>query len=80
MYAQCKKMQSLDPSREAWAVFGMVVQWAHEMGYHRDPDSLGSFSPFEGEMRRRFWALCKQVDPDGLLPARPTQQYLSREL
>jgi hypothetical protein len=62
MYAQCKNMQSLDPSREAGAIFGMVVRMAHEMGYHRDPDSLGSFSPFEGEMRRRFWALCKQVD------------------
>lgn len=62
MYAQCKNMQSLDPSREAGAIFGMVVRMAHEMGYHRDPDSLGSFSPFEGEMRRRLWALCKQVD------------------
>jgi hypothetical protein len=62
MYAQCKNMRSLDPSREAGAIFGMVVRMAHEMGYHRDPDLLGSFSPFEGEMRRRFWALCKQVD------------------
>lgn len=62
MFAQCKNMQSLDPSREAGAMFGMVVRMAYEMGYHRDPDSLGSFSPFEGEMRRRFWSLCKQVD------------------
>jgi hypothetical protein len=62
MYAQCKNMQSLDPSREAGAIFGMVVRMAYEMGYHRDPDSLGSFTPFEGEMRRRFWSLCKQVD------------------
>lgn len=62
MYAQCKIMQSLDPSREAGAIFGMVVRMAYEMGYHRDPDFLGSFSPFEGEMRRRFWSLCKQVD------------------
>ena len=62
LYAQSKNMRSLDPSRETGIIFGMVVRMAHEMGYHRDPDSLGSFSVFEGEMRRRFWALLKQVD------------------
>jgi hypothetical protein len=35
---------------------------AYEMGYHRDPDSLKGFSAFEGEMRRRFWSVCKQMD------------------
>lgn len=62
LYAHCINMQSLDPSREVGAIFGMIVRMAYEMGYHRDPDSLGSVSVFEGEMRRRFWALCKQVD------------------
>jgi len=62
MYAHCKNMKSLDPSREAGAILGMVVRMAYEMGYHRDPDSFGSFTIFEGEMRRRFWAACKQVD------------------
>lgn len=77
LYAHCINMQSLDPSREVGAIFGMIVRMAYEMGYHRDPDSLGSGSGsgpgsgpgstsnmtvFEGEMRRRFWALCIQID------------------
>ncbi|KIX02717.1 uncharacterized protein Z518_08659 [Rhinocladiella mackenziei CBS 650.93] len=62
MYAHCKNFQSLDPSREAGAILGMVVRMAYEMGYHRDPDSFGSFTIFEGEMRRRCWAACKQMD------------------
>jgi hypothetical protein len=62
VYAQCKNLWTLDPSREAGAILGMVVRMAYEMGYHRDPDSYGSFSVFEGEMRRRFWSACKQID------------------
>ncbi len=62
LYAQCKNLWTLDPSREAGAILGIVVRMAYEMGYHRDPDSFGSFTVFEGEMRRRFWSACKQVD------------------
>ncbi|OQU99624.1 Fungal Zn2-Cys6 binuclear cluster domain-containing protein [Cladophialophora immunda] len=62
LYAQFKNLRSLDPSREAGAILGMVVRMAYEMGYHRDPDSFGSFTVFEGEMRRRFWSTCKQMD------------------
>lgn len=62
MYGQSKNMRSLDPSREAGAIFSMIVRMAYEMGYHRDPDKLGNLTPFEGEMRRRFWALIKQAD------------------
>ena len=62
LYAQCKNLWTLDPSREAGAILAIVVRMAYEMGYHRDPDSYGDFSVFEGEMRRRFWSACKQVD------------------
>lgn len=62
MYAQCKNLKSLDPSREAGAILDIAVRLAYEMGYHRDPDVLGSLSVFEGEMRRRFWAACKQMN------------------
>ena len=62
MYAHCKNVRTLEPSREAGTILGMVVRMAYEMGYHRDPDSFGSFAVFEGEMRRRFWAVCKQMD------------------
>ncbi|KAJ9612201.1 hypothetical protein H2200_003798 [Cladophialophora chaetospira] len=62
LYAQCKNLTTLDPSREAGAILAIIVRMAYEMGYHRDPDYYGSFTVFEGEMRRRFWAACKQVD------------------
>lgn len=62
IYAQCKNVRTLDPSREAGAILGMVVRMAYEMGYHRDPDYFGSLTVFEGEMRRRLWAACKQMD------------------
>ncbi|KAK9350721.1 hypothetical protein V1523DRAFT_418979 [Lipomyces doorenjongii] len=62
IYAQCKNLRTLDPSREAGAILGMAVRIAYEMGYHRDPDAFGSLTVFEGEMRRRCWAACKQMD------------------
>ncbi|KAK5062934.1 hypothetical protein LTR84_005010 [Exophiala bonariae] len=62
MYANSKNLRTLDPCREAGAMLGMVVKMAYEMGYHRDPDSFGTFTVFEGEMRRRLWASCVQMD------------------
>ncbi|RFU26586.1 hypothetical protein B7463_g9754, partial [Scytalidium lignicola] len=62
LYAHCKNLRSLEPSREAGTIFAMAVRMAYEMGYHRDPDSFGSFTVFEGEMRRRFWSVFKQID------------------
>lgn len=62
LYAHCKTTRSLDPSREAGALLAMVVRMAYEMGYHRDPELFGQSTVFEGEMRRRFWAVCKQMD------------------
>ena len=62
LYAQCKNLRSLDCSREIGAILGMAVRIAYQMGYHRDPDALGTFTAFEGEMRRRAWSSCKQMD------------------
>ncbi|KAH7311030.1 hypothetical protein BKA65DRAFT_441412 [Rhexocercosporidium sp. MPI-PUGE-AT-0058] len=62
LYAHCKNLQTLDPSREVGSILSMVVRLSFEMGYHRDPESVGNFTTFEGEMRRRFWASLKQMD------------------
>ena len=62
LYAHCKNLLTLDPSREATAILSMAVRLAYEMGYHRDPDIFGTFTPFQGEMRRRFWAGARQMD------------------
>lgn len=62
MYAHCKSVSSLDPLRETGAIHGMAVRSAYQLGYHRDPDHFKTFNAFEGEMRRRTWAVCKQLD------------------
>ncbi|EPE26293.1 hypothetical protein GLAREA_02205 [Glarea lozoyensis ATCC 20868] len=62
MYAQCRNLQSLDPSREVGAILAVAVRLGYEMGYHRDPDYIGKFTVFDAEMRRRSWAVCKQMD------------------
>ncbi|OBT38538.1 hypothetical protein VE00_10968 [Pseudogymnoascus sp. WSF 3629] len=62
LYAQCKYMFSLDPSRELCIILGVISRLAYMMGYHRDPDNFGNFTIFEGEMRRRVWSACRQFD------------------
>lgn len=62
MYGHCKNLRTLETSREAGAILSMVVRMAYELGYHRDPDSFGSFTVFDGEMRRRVWASLRQMD------------------
>ena len=41
---------------------GLATRLAQRMGYHRDPRYLKSITPFEGEMRRRTWALLETFD------------------
>ena len=62
LYGHGKSLRSLDPSREVGAILGMVIRMGYEMGLHRDPDLVGSFTAFEGEMRRRLWSSCKHMD------------------
>jgi len=62
MYGHCRTLQSLDPPRETGAILNIVIRMSYQMGYHRDPDSFGCFTVFDGEMRRRFWATLKQMD------------------
>ena len=45
-----------------WMLWGIVVRKAVHMGYHRDPKSSPSISPFEGEIRRRLWMCVSQMD------------------
>lgn len=62
LYAQCKYMYSLDPSRELCIILSVVCRIAYMMGYHRDPDNFSSLTTFEGEMRRRAWSACRHFD------------------
>lgn len=41
---------------------GIVTRLALRLGYHRDPEQLPKISTFQGEMRRRLWAVLIQMD------------------
>ena len=62
LYGQCEYMSTLDPSGDVWIVFGIILRQALRMGYHRDPKHLPNMSPFEGEMRRRSWAMIRHFE------------------
>lgn len=62
LYAQCQYMATMDPSKEVGVVFAIVVRLAYQSGYHRDPSNFPHISVFDGEMRRRCWAMCRQFD------------------
>ncbi|KEF60264.1 uncharacterized protein A1O9_05114 [Exophiala aquamarina CBS 119918] len=45
-----------------WVLSGVVGRLAIRMGYHREPANFAQISPFQGEMRRRTWALICQLE------------------
>jgi hypothetical protein len=45
-----------------WIVLGMVFNIARRMGYHRDPSQIPGLSPYEMEMRRRWWTSLLALD------------------
>lgn len=45
-----------------WVLSGIVGRLAIRMGYHREPANYTQISPFQGEMRRRTWALICQLE------------------
>ncbi|KAI0390523.1 hypothetical protein F5Y17DRAFT_468869 [Xylariaceae sp. FL0594] len=46
-----------DINNEAWLILSTTVHLAMRMGFHKDPDHFKSISPYEGELRRRLWAM-----------------------
>lgn len=61
-YLASEMFLSKDTEIGIWLVQGMLVQLALSRGYHRDPQNFSNLSPFEGEMRRRVWAIIVQMD------------------
>ena len=62
IYAQCKYLHTLDPSREVSLIISILTRLCYRMGYHRDPENCCRMTVFEGEMRRRTWAMVRQFD------------------
>lgn len=54
-------LRSNDAFVNVWLMIGLVIRLALRMGYHRDPASY-RISAFEGEMRRRVWAIISMID------------------
>ncbi|KGO36826.1 Transcription factor, fungi [Penicillium expansum] len=45
-----------------WLIVSLTTKIAFHMGYHRDAKWFTSLTPFQGEMRRRTWALLRMAD------------------
>lgn len=62
IYVQTEFLRSSDALAELWSLNGLTVGLALRLGLHRDPDNYPELTPFQGEMRRRVWALLFQID------------------
>jgi hypothetical protein len=62
LYHHIESLGSENSRMETLILLGVVVKLAHRMGYHKDPLHFPTISPFQGEMRRRTWALLVQID------------------
>lgn len=62
LYSQVEFLLCNDAQVSVWVILGMTVRLAMRMGYHRDSKHYPNVSPFQGEMRRRTWALLAQID------------------
>lgn len=62
LYAFCEFYRSQDAQIGVSYILGICIRLAMRMGYHRDPRHYPSLTAWEGEMRRRVWALLSQVD------------------
>ena len=62
LYFSTEHFQSEDTEIGTWILLGIVVRIAMRMGYHRDACHSPQISTFQGEMRRRAWAILAQLD------------------
>ncbi|KAJ5225565.1 hypothetical protein N7468_006790 [Penicillium chermesinum] len=62
LYSLSEFHRSQDALMSVHYLFGITIRLALRMGYHRDASFYPKLSPWEGEMRRRVWALLCQLD------------------
>lgn len=62
LYVMCKYMSSFETVGEICTLLGVIVRLAMRMGYHRDAKQLSGINAFDGEMRRRTWAVIRHLD------------------
>ncbi|KAL8722749.1 MAG: hypothetical protein Q9225_000810 [Loekoesia sp. 1 TL-2023] len=62
LYFTTEHFQSEDTQLGNWILLGVIVRIAMRMGYHCDAGHSSQITPFQGEMRRRAWAILVQLD------------------
>lgn len=62
LYSICEFYRSQDAQAGVSFLLGITIRLVMRMGYHRDASHYPNLSAWEGEMRRRLWALLCQLD------------------
>ena len=62
LYLGCEFFRSGDAQVSVSVLASMLIRMAMHMGYHRDSDPYPNISAFDGEMRRRVWAILTQME------------------
>ena len=62
LYGLCEFYRSQDAQIGVSYLMGIGIRLAMRMGYHRDARHYPRLPAWEGEMRRRVWALMTQID------------------
>ncbi|KAF5024492.1 hypothetical protein F66182_3432 [Fusarium sp. NRRL 66182] len=61
-YFVIEHLRRPDTEVDSWLLLGVINRLALRMGYHRDPSHFPGMTPFQGEMRRRVWAMLHSAD------------------
>ncbi|KAK5085152.1 hypothetical protein LTR05_004431 [Lithohypha guttulata] len=59
---QYEFVRSMELDDGIWIMAATIIRLAMRAGYHRDPAQYPQLSCFQGEMRRRTWAIILQMD------------------
>ena len=57
LYFTMEHFQSEDTQLSTWILLGVIIRIAMRMGYYCDASHCTQIAPFQGEMRRRVWAI-----------------------
>ncbi|KAF1813659.1 hypothetical protein P152DRAFT_287686 [Eremomyces bilateralis CBS 781.70] len=62
LHVHAEHSRSNDAEPGILVTVSILVRLAMRMGYHRDPAPYPNVTPFQGEMRRRVWAVIRNMD------------------
>lgn len=62
LYVTAEWITNPNASMETYVILGIAVRLAMRMGIHRDSKWQPQITPWQGEMRRRIWAILRSTD------------------